>query len=305
VQALRMRLTQRELAKARDAVYGGGAADAPVVRSTGPGAYVFRRSDFRLLRDGAWLNDEIINGVVDLVRPWVAADAARGAGPRVYMPSSFFFKSLMGNDAQVYTYANVRGWTKRAKVDVFACDLVVVPRNVGNTHWTCLCLDMRRRVAYSLDSLGGAREGAAALQSLLRWLRDEAADKKGDAAYSTDGWRIEPAPADTPRQANGVDCGVFAAIFAFFLAQGHVPTSADFKQADIPALRLAIAAMLLRQSVDGSGDEGAGAGSGAGAGAGVGAGAGAGAAAASAAVAVAAVAAAEAGGDDDDVILID
>jgi sentrin-specific protease 1 len=133
-------------------------------------------------------------------------------------------------------------------VDVFACDGVIVPRNIGNTHWTCLYLDMRAKAAYHVDSLGSA--GKDACETLLRWLADEAADKKaGDGWADTSAWRIVGCPPDAPRQENGCDCGAFTCATAFFLAQGRLPTGADVPQAAIPAFRLAMARAIRTQAL--------------------------------------------------------
>ena len=40
----------------------------------------------------------------------------------------------------VYTYANVRRWTNRpSKVNVFECDKIIMPINVGNVRCVRLC----------------------------------------------------------------------------------------------------------------------------------------------------------------------
>ena len=111
---------------------------------------------------------------------------------------------------------------------------------------------MPNKIAWSLDSNGGDQHEA--LNELLHWLRDEAKDKKGDEAYSTAGWELRGPPVDLPRQTNGNDCGVFASMFIFYLAQGVIPKRSDFAQKNIKALRLAIAAMILRMSVEGDGE---------------------------------------------------
>ena len=131
---------------------------------------------------------------------------------------------------------------------------------------------MRGKVAWSLDSR--REKHHTALAAVLRWLRDEAKDKKGDEAYSTAGWKLRGPPKDLPRQTNDDDCGVFASMFIFYLAQGVIPTTRDFAQKDIPALRLAIAAMILRISVEGDGEASVTAAGGGGGGGGAGAGGG-------------------------------
>ena len=108
---------------------------------------------------------------------------------------------------------------------------------MNRSHWAVLYLDMRGKVAWSLDSR--REKHHTALAAALRWLRDEAKDKKNIQAYSTAGWKLRGPPKDLPRQTNDDDCGVFASMFIFYLAQGVIPTTRDFAQKNIKALRLA------------------------------------------------------------------
>lgn len=44
------------------------------------------------------------------------------------------------------------------QVDIFKKDVVVIPVNLGNAHWTCAAINMRlKRIEY-YDSMGSRRE---------------------------------------------------------------------------------------------------------------------------------------------------
>ena len=161
------------------------------------------------------------------------------------MPYTLFYSKL-APDKGAYDFPGVARWTMRAQVDVFACDYVIIPRNVSNAHWTLCLLDMRARTATYLDSLGAA--GADACATVLRWVADEHADKKG-ATLDMSGWRVLGTPATLPRQRNGIDCGAFLCMNMLYAVQGRVPTEQDYSQAQMERLRAAIALSILTQTM--------------------------------------------------------
>mmetsp|Transcript_8107 Transcript_8107/g.10256 ORF Transcript_8107/g.10256 Transcript_8107/m.10256 type:complete len:326 (-) Transcript_8107:953-1930(-) len=98
------------------------------------------RKTFRCLRVGGWLNDDLINAYLKLLRQQ-SVEAAK-IDPQQkgsYFHSSFFYTRLMENNK--YTYDNVQRWTKRGpgKCDLFQQAMVFVPINVQNNHWI-LCV---------------------------------------------------------------------------------------------------------------------------------------------------------------------
>lgn len=89
---------------------------------------------------------------------------------RVHAFTSFFFAKL-----KTAGYDGVRRWTK--KVDLFACDVVIVPINMHNAHWVCACINVRQKRFEFYDSMGannayvlGVRLGLALLSD---WRIDE------------------------------------------------------------------------------------------------------------------------------------
>ena len=61
------------------------------------------------------------------------------------------------------------------QVDIFSHDLLIIPVHLG-MHWCLACVDLRRKAVRYFDSmLGNNNRG---LDAILRYLRDEHADKK-------------------------------------------------------------------------------------------------------------------------------
>jgi hypothetical protein len=266
---LTLPLTAEEVAAATDVLENG--ADADVLVSCF--AVELTRKDARCLVDCEWLNDEVINISIKrmlakskaareaAVEEAAAEGAAEGAAaqlpPTAYMFSTQFKYIL--NDREGYTYEQVSGFTKRAKVDVFAMDLVLVPLHVRGNHWCLAAFDMARKELSYLDSLQGQPCGI--LDKLLRWLRDEHQNKKRTALDTSD-WTLVSRDG-IPKQKNLVDCGMFMLKNADCLLRG---APLDFTQDDMPALRKRVVLELLRGEnvTDSAQDTGMGTGSGTG-----------------------------------------
>jgi hypothetical protein len=136
--------------------------------------------------------------------------------------------------------------------DVFAFDLLLVPVNHGNAHWTLGAVWPRARRVEHYDSLhsgsGGASSGAAChvAAALARYMRLEAADKGTGGGAAAQRWAARAALRGAPRQRDGSSCGVFAAAAGACLAAGGGrAAAAALAQADVPALRLRMAADCL------------------------------------------------------------
>lgn len=177
--------------------------------------------DLHTLTSGQWLNDEVINFYAALIN-----DRAKSGPkyPKVYMHNTHFYSTLSSSG-----YDKVRRWTKRAKVDVFSLDYMIVPIHLG-MHWTCAVVDFTDQKIDYYDSLLGSHD---CFSILREYLQKESLDKKG-VEFDLSKWqdrRLE----DIPRQENGYDCGVFACQIA-----EHVSRKGElsYTQANMPELRL-------------------------------------------------------------------
>lgn len=200
---------------------------------------IITEEDLIRLRPGVWLNDEIVNAYLELVAKRM--DEVRGEGkngfkengrkgaklPKLKMMNSFFYSRLVSyNRAQqcsVYDYTRVRRWTRR--FDAFSYDMLIIPINQQNTHWTLGVVNFRDKCVMHLDSLGSGGS-AKVRENLMRWVKDEAADKKKGEVFEESEWKMVARP-DVPQQGNSDDCGVFTCKFADFLARGWERFSFD------------------------------------------------------------------------------
>lgn len=184
-----------------------------------------RSGDLRRLREGQWLNDELINGYMHLV--------AEASGGNVAAMSSFFVPLLR------ISYARVQRWT-RGK-DVLACSKILVPVHEAS-HWTLAVIDLARRRLQYYDSLGGS--GKRCLQLLREWVAQEHLSKRG-AALNMASWKMETVHS-APKQRNGSDCGVFLCQYARGIA-AEVPLI--FSQRQMPLFRQRMLVDLLNQQL--------------------------------------------------------
>eukprot|EP00158_Paraphelidium_tribonemae_P005817 Partr_v1_DN27541_c0_g1_i1_m30619 putative specific peptidase len=169
--------------------------------------------DIRRLRDGQWLNDELINYYFNMIK-----ERSELRGKAIHTFSTFFYPSIKD-----IGYSKVKRWTK--KVDLFALDLVLFPVHLG-VHWCCGCVDMKKKRIEYYDSLHGL--DSKFFKLIRSYLQQESMDKRKVELDLTE-W-TDYAPKNIPCQENGYDCGVFTCIFAeyrsrcveFDFAQEHM-----------------------------------------------------------------------------------
>lgn len=184
-------------------------------------------SDLRRLRGKTWLNDECINGYLQLVQ---------GRDPdRIHAFNTFFHTTLSKRG-----YEGVQRWSRR--FNIFAKELILIPVHLG-MHWTMSCIDMARREIIYLDSFHAGNQSC--LRNLWAYLQAEHQDKLGQPWDST-GWKAYAMTQGVPEQRNGYDCGVFTCVFAEHLARR---SPLDFSQADMPYFRTRIAYELLSKTL--------------------------------------------------------
>ncbi|PWZ02668.1 cysteine proteinase [Testicularia cyperi] len=126
-------------------------------------------------------------------------DATLDAYWRVHFFSSFFWENLKKRG-----FDGVKRWTR--KVDIFSKDLVLFPINLGNAHWVCGAINIRKRRFEYYDSMGHRNDHAFEL--MRTYLSAEALDKK-KKEIDLRSWH-DVFSEETPQQENGYDCGVFA-----------------------------------------------------------------------------------------------
>lgn len=200
------------------------------------------REKLECLRPCEWLNDEVINFYFKLLQE--RSEKSPGL-PQCWFTNSFFWEKLSGGAAvsnAAYSYGDVRRWTVRAAIDIFAMDYVVIPMNIGEMHWALSIMDFRTSSFRYMDSM--RCPPCENLEHYLRrYLEDEHVSKKGAPFVGADAWHMAPVDPQLPQQDNGFDCGVFTCFYADFFSAGQ---AIEFGQFDIPALRARLAARILR-----------------------------------------------------------
>uniref|UniRef100_A0A182J7R5 Ubiquitin-like protease family profile domain-containing protein n=1 Tax=Anopheles atroparvus TaxID=41427 RepID=A0A182J7R5_ANOAO len=168
-----------------------------------------RGSDLVTLQGTNWLNDEVINFYMELLRERSELKHDQGL-PKVYTMNTFFLPRLLQTG-----HSGVRRWTR--KVDLLAYDMIVVPVHVNGIHWCMSIVDLRRKTIHYYDSMGSPNN--AVLNALECYLAEESLDKR-KTPFDTSGF-TKANIRECPRQENGSDCGVFSCMFAEFLTRDH------------------------------------------------------------------------------------
>ncbi|CAI2174763.1 1477_t:CDS:1 [Funneliformis geosporum] len=167
-------------------------------------------NDLVTLKKRGWLNDEVINFYVELIVKRAANEP--GKYPKIHMFNTFFYPLL-----EKKGYSGVARITRRAKVDIFSLDMVLVPIHL-QIHWALAVINFKERRLEYYDSMSrGCNEHI--LSSLKRYVEEEYKDKKKSSSYDMNGWEYYRVN-NLPQQNNAFDCGVFAMTFAEHISRG-------------------------------------------------------------------------------------
>jgi sentrin-specific protease 1 len=213
-------LNEDERKIVESAIHGFGHGDEIVAQA---GADSVQRASMKTLKPGMWLNDEIIHYFYLMLakrdEELCKNDPSR---KRSHFFKSFFITKLL-NEGNVscdgkYEYRNVKRWSKKVPgKDIFNLDKILFPINMGNMHWICAAIFMKKKRIEVFDSMGS--NGNRYLDALFTYIQDEHMDKKKIPLPDADAWEIVPTQPDTPRQTNGM-----------FLRKIHLPSYAIHRQ---------------------------------------------------------------------------
>ncbi|CCG20591.1 Ulp2 SUMO deconjugation enzyme [Candida orthopsilosis Co 90-125] len=173
-------------------------------------------ADLQTLRDGRWLNDNIIDFYLNLVMK---------RNSKVFIWTTHFYSTLASRG-----YSGVARWAKRKKIDLFTMDKVIVPVNISNTHWALAVIDNLQKTITYYDSLDFNQSGNPEAVENLQMYMDNEAKRLGHHAIK---YKLIPY-IDAPQQKNGSDCGVFTCVAAQYLAQDK---TFNYSQNDMKVIR--------------------------------------------------------------------
>ncbi|XP_077240707.1 ubiquitin-like-specific protease ESD4 [Tasmannia lanceolata] len=199
------------------------------------------RDVLQCLQPGAWLNDEVINLYLELLKEREKSD------PKKFLKCHFFntfFYNKLFSGRHVYDFKAVRRWTTQRKIGygLIECDKIFVPIH-KEIHWCLAVINIKDEKFQYLDSLGG--KDTQVLKVLARYFVDEVKDKNGkDVNVSS--WKQEFVH-DLPEQLNGYDCGMFMIKYADFYSRGF---ELCFSQEHMPYFRQRTAKEILALKAD-------------------------------------------------------
>ncbi|KAK4794147.1 hypothetical protein SAY86_012141 [Trapa natans] len=192
------------------------------------------------LRPTAWLNDEVINLYLELLKEREKREPEKFL--KCHFFSTFFYHKLTGKDG--YDYKSVRRWTTQRMLGygLIECDKIFVPIH-QKVHWCLAVINKKEEKFQYLDSLGGRI--SFVLKVLAKYFVDEVKDKNG-IDLDVRSWDIEYVE-DLPEQENSYDCGMFMIKYADFYSRG---LSLCFNQDHMPYFRRRTAKEILKLWAD-------------------------------------------------------
>lgn len=198
-----------------------------------------RGETLQCLKPCAWLNDDVINLYLELLKERETRDPQRDF--KCHFFNTFFYVKLTRPS---YNYKAVRRWTrhKRLGYNLIDCDIIFVPIH-GVVHWTLAVINIRECKFMYLDSLNGS--DPTILTALAKYFVDEVKDKNGKT-IDISSWDMEYVK-HLPLQQNGYDCGMFMLKYIDFYSRG---LGLKFSQTDMPYFRVKTAKEILRLQAD-------------------------------------------------------
>ncbi|RVD84953.1 uncharacterized protein DFL_003289 [Arthrobotrys flagrans] len=183
------------------------------------------------LSGSQWLNDEVINSYIHLIKERANKDGVQ----RMITMNSMFISSLKDHG-----YKRVARWAKRQGASgeqILGLKGVLIPIH-RNFHWTLAFVNIEKKRFEYYDSLAGNWDPIALLRN---WMTNEVGAKYKDSEWE------DFYPGDqTPQQGNGYDCGVFLCKTAEVIARGG---AMNFSQKDIPEIRKMMQVELLKEDL--------------------------------------------------------
>ncbi|CAL4939336.1 unnamed protein product [Urochloa decumbens] len=234
------RLTVEEENEVRECFNARGPSSKVLVLHESSNIEVSKEK-FQCLRPGCWLNDEVINLYLELLKEREKREPKRFL--KCHFFNTFFYKKLAcGKNG--YDYKSVKRWTTRKKLgyELIECDKIFVPVH-KDVHWCLAIINMKENTFQYLDSLGGMDHNVPRI--LARYIAEEVKDKS-NRIIDTSLWREEIVD-DIPLQQNGWDCGMFMLKYIDFHSRG---LELSFSQENMKYFRMRTAKEILKLRAD-------------------------------------------------------
>lgn len=209
-------LSDKEEREVNTLLYDSGHSDKIIVIHE-PSNIEITKEKLQCLRPRGWLNDEVINLYIELLKERAEREPKRFL--KCHFFNTFFYKKLTCGIAG-YDYQSVRRWTtfKKLGYGLIDCEKIFVPVH-RDIHWCVAVINMKDKTFQYLDSLGGL--GHDVLRVLARYIMDELRDKSNIDVDPTSWVEVSDS---LPMQQNGWDCGMFMIKFIDFHSRGLRPS---------------------------------------------------------------------------------
>uniref|UniRef100_A0A0D9VTW9 Ubiquitin-like protease family profile domain-containing protein n=1 Tax=Leersia perrieri TaxID=77586 RepID=A0A0D9VTW9_9ORYZ len=235
-------LTDEEENEVDKCLYGRGSS-TEVLALHEPSNIEVSREKFRCLRPCGWLNDEVINLYLELLKERETREPERFL--KCHFFNTFFYKKLAcGKNG--YDYKSVKRWTTRRRLgyELIECDKIFVPIH-KDVHWCLGIINMKERTFQYLDSLGGVDHHVSGV--LARYIAEEVKDKS-NKEIDISSWQEELLDDNyIPLQQNGWDCGMFMLKYIDFHSRG---LNLSFSQENMEYFRKRTVKEILRLRAD-------------------------------------------------------
>ncbi|PAN50281.2 hypothetical protein PAHAL_9G470400 [Panicum hallii] len=232
-------LTEEEENEVHDCFHARGPSKVLVLHE--PSNIEVSKEKFQCLRPRHWLNDEVINLYLELLKEREKREPKRFL--KCHFFNTFFYKKLAcGKNG--YDYKSVKRWTTHRKLgyELIECDKIFVPVH-KDVHWCLAIINMKENTFHYLDSLGGTDHNV--LNMLARYIAEEVKDKS-NKVIDTSSWHEEIVDG-IPLQQNGWDCGMFMLKYIDFHSRG---LSLSFSQEHMEYFRKRTAKEILKLRAD-------------------------------------------------------
>ncbi|KAF7042895.1 hypothetical protein CFC21_052376 [Triticum aestivum] len=233
-------ITAEDEMEVQDCLYGNGSSSKVLVLHE-PSNIEVSREKIRCLRPHGWLNDEVINLYLELLKERGMREPKRFL--KCHFFNTFFYKKLACGKTG-YDYKSVKRWTTSRKLgyELIECDKIFVPVH-QNVHWCLAIINMKAKTVQYLDSLGG--DDLRVYEMLARYIVDEVKDKS-NKEIDISSWTKESIDR-IPLQENGWDCGMFMLKYIDFHSRG---VGLSFRQDHMEYFRRRTAKEILRLRAD-------------------------------------------------------
>lgn len=205
----------------------------PNVQGNTSRLYVARCLDVARLRQGTWLNGQIIDIFLYSVyrsmpatHTFLFSDVyVRLIGVRVQTDSNGRGRHVEDG----YDSENIMRYMQSLSLNQLQRD-IILPINISMTHWILGIISPSRERLYVIDSMASSSGHPRVEQNLLQFYNEcYALHNEPAVPININNWIVINSVASLPTQFDAVNCGVFVAMTAYYyITESRLPTLADF-----------------------------------------------------------------------------